>query len=165
MSIRLFEEFQRKNVAVKVGSLNSEGRAEEIVIAIPLKSQQGKAQELNEEFIKVIEYEYAVKYLEMMGIEPNPKMITNLLRNQPLSSCELSSGWNNSGSIADVLYIYPNKRKKKTFENSVDKFASVIEGTTANRKESVKFQPLLFEQSETMQLEEQRTVEEVKNIN
>jgi hypothetical protein len=52
---------------------------------------------LNEEFIKVIEYEYAVRYLEAMGIEPNQKMIQNLLKNQPLSSCELSSGWNNSG--------------------------------------------------------------------
>lgn len=72
---------------------------------------------MNEEFIKVIEYEYAVRYLEILGIEANPKMIANILKTNPLSSCELSSGWNNSGSLADVLYIYPNKKKKKSFEN------------------------------------------------
>jgi hypothetical protein len=68
------------------------------VITIPLKnSTNSKPQELNEDFIKVIEYEYAVRYLEILGIEPNAKMITNLLKSNPLSSCELSSGWNNSG--------------------------------------------------------------------
>lgn len=86
-----------------------------------MKNSQGaKPKELDETFIKVIEYEYAVRYLELMGIEPNPKMIQNLLKANPLSSCELTSGWNNSGSLADILYIYPNKRKKKTFENSRD---------------------------------------------
>lgn len=38
----------------------------------------------------------------------------------PLSSCEISSGWNNSGWLADVLYIYPNKAKKYTFEDELD---------------------------------------------
>ena len=47
--------------------------------------------------MKVIEFEYAVKYLEHMGIEPTPKMITRLLKNSPLSSCELVSGWSNTG--------------------------------------------------------------------
>ena len=47
--------------------------------------------------MKVIEYEYAVRYLEIIGIEANPGNIQRLLLKQPLSSCELSSGWNNSG--------------------------------------------------------------------
>ena len=35
-----------------------------------MKNSQGvKAQPLTEDFVKVIEYEYAVKYLEMMGVE------------------------------------------------------------------------------------------------
>jgi len=44
-----------------------------ICITIPLKNSQkenGKKYELNEEFIKVIEYEYAVRYLEILGINP-----------------------------------------------------------------------------------------------
>jgi len=43
-----------------------------------------------------------------------------LLRTQPLSSCEIVSGWNNSGSLADVLYIYPFKADKKTFDQDKD---------------------------------------------
>jgi len=33
----------------------------------------------------------------------------------------MSSGWNNSGWLADVLYIYPNKAKKYTFEDDLEK--------------------------------------------
>jgi len=71
---------------------------------------------INEEFIKVIEHEYAVKYLEKMGTAATSKAIQRLLKTQPLSSCEIVSGWNNSGALADVLYIYPLKRDKKTFD-------------------------------------------------
>lgn len=45
---------------------------------------------------------------------------------QPLSSCMLQSGWNNSGQVADVLYIYPFKGgdksddKFKTFDDNKD---------------------------------------------
>ncbi len=78
----MFEEFQKKNLVKKVGGLKStNAQSEELVISIPLKgSQNGKPQELNEEFIKVIEYEYAVRYLEVMGIEPNNRMIQNILK-------------------------------------------------------------------------------------
>jgi hypothetical protein len=64
----------------------------------------------------VIQHEYAVRYLEKMGIEANSKNIAKLLKTQPLSSCEFSPGWNNSGWLADVLYIYPNKLKKQSFD-------------------------------------------------
>ncbi len=47
--------------------------------------------------MRVIEYEYAVKYLEYLGTEPTQTNIANLLKNAPLSGCELSTGWNNSG--------------------------------------------------------------------
>ena len=46
----------------------------------------------------------------MMGIDPTTKMISQLLNNCPLSSCELKSGWSNTGRLADVLFIYPNKQ-------------------------------------------------------
>jgi hypothetical protein len=62
--------------------------------------------------VKVIQYEYAVRYLEKIGIEANARNIQRLLKTQPLSSCEFSPGWNNSGWLADVLHIYPNKIKK-----------------------------------------------------
>ena len=62
-------------MAPKVNKKANKG-TEEIVIAIPLKmSTQGKPKELDEAFIKVIEYEYAVRYLELMGIESSTKMI------------------------------------------------------------------------------------------
>lgn len=48
-----------------------------------------------------------------MGIYPTPKMIAQLLKNCPLSSCELSSGWSKTGWLADVLYIHPRKYNKK----------------------------------------------------
>jgi hypothetical protein len=42
------------------------------------------------------------------------------LKTQPLSSCEFSPGWNSSGWLADVLYIYPNKLKKQSFDTNRD---------------------------------------------
>ena len=77
--------------------------------------------------MKVIQYEYAVRYLEQMSIEPNAKNIANLLKTAPLSSCEFSPGWNNSGWLADVLYIYPNKVKKQTFETNRDAILQIKE--------------------------------------
>lgn len=83
---------------------------------------------INEEFIKVIEHEYAVKYLEMMGTAASNRAIQRLLKTQPLSSCEIVSGWNNSGALADVLYIYPLKKDKKTFDANKEElgFASKV---------------------------------------
>lgn len=83
---RLFEEFQKKNTAAKVSRVTSKTIPKEVVISIPLKSNADKKAELDDNFVKVIEYEYAVKYLEVMGIYPTPKMIANLLKSHPLSS-------------------------------------------------------------------------------
>jgi len=92
---------------------------------------------INEEFIKVIEHEYAVKYLEQLGSTATSQAIQRLLKTQPLSSCEIVSGWNNSGALADVLYIYPLKKEKKTFDANKDElgFAS---RTKLARKATVK---------------------------
>ena len=128
MSSRLYDEFMKK---LKVPMLqrnflktNKRGHDdfnkmanEELVICIPLKGGGGNKQvELDDNFVKVIQYEYAVRYLEKMGIEANPKNIARLLKTQPLSSCEFSPGWNSSGWLADMLYIYPNKLKKNSFD-------------------------------------------------
>jgi hypothetical protein len=55
-----------------------------------------------------------------MRINPTVRMITKVLKTAPLSSCEMTSGWNNSGWLADVLYIYPHKPKKYTFEDELE---------------------------------------------
>lgn len=68
----------------------------------------------------MIQHEYAVRYLEKMSVEANPSNIARLLKTQPLSSCEFAPGWNNSGWLADVLHIYPNKIKKQTFDSNRD---------------------------------------------
>ena len=98
---------------------NRSDKETEFVICIPLKGGSQQT-ELDDNFVKVIQYEYAVKCLEKMGIEANPKNIQKLLKTQPLSSCEFSPGWNSSGWLADMLYIYPNKLKKQSFDTNRD---------------------------------------------
>lgn len=90
---------------------------EEFIITIPLKGGKEKKRELDEEFAKVIELEYAVRYLEHMGINPTPNAIIRHLKSNPLSSCEISSSWNSTGWLADQLIIYP-MRKKLSFNES-----------------------------------------------
>jgi hypothetical protein len=122
MGLRLYEQFKKKHLSFvqpsKLSKKAPEEDATELCISIPLKSSaSGKDQrELDENFIKVVEYEYAIRYLETIGVEPNPKNIQKMLKDNPLSSCHLVSGYNNSGSMADVIYIYPNKKSKKNFE-------------------------------------------------
>ena len=50
-------------------------------ICLPLKGGGGSSQiDLDDNFVKVIQNEYAVRYLEKMGIEANPKNIARLLK-------------------------------------------------------------------------------------
>lgn len=71
---RLYDSFMQKNNLYARDKTNSFLKnGSEMCISIPLKTSQkdnGKKYELNEEFIKVIEYEYAVRYLEILGINP-----------------------------------------------------------------------------------------------
>jgi hypothetical protein len=136
---RLFEDFQKKNtgkfvsfesLVPKVSKVTSKTLPKDLVIAIPLKSNSDKRVELDDNFVKVIEYEYAVKYLELIGVSPTPKMISELLKNHPLSSCELSSGWSKTGWLADVIYIHlcPKsksglKAKNSIFDDTTDGFS------------------------------------------
>jgi len=52
---------------------------------------------LDENFVRIIEYEYAVKYLEYLGVRATQKNMEALLKSAPLYSCEIKSGWNNAG--------------------------------------------------------------------
>ena len=71
---RLYDAFMSKNnlYAKKQNDAFLKDGAN-LCITIPLKNSQketGKKYVLNEEVIKVIEYEYAVRYLEILGINP-----------------------------------------------------------------------------------------------
>ena len=77
MTNRLFEEFEKNNTAFKHRKFNTDQQVEldKFCIKIPLKNSQNLRSEsvkINEEFIKVIEHEYAVKYLESMGTMATP---------------------------------------------------------------------------------------------
>lgn len=140
MGLRLYEQFKKKHIAVSHQSkLTKQGPEEdttEMCIAIPLKSAANSKEnnELDENFIKVVEYEYSIRYLESIGVQPNPKNIQRLLKEKPLSSCECVSGYNNSGSSAEVIYIYPNKKTNKNFEQSRDQMLAIRE---AKEKEKI----------------------------
>jgi hypothetical protein len=107
----MFDEFQKKNKAPKKSRLKFPDMNDDVVITIPLKGGKFKQSELTDDFVKVIEYEYAVKYLEHMGVEPSIKMIAELLKRTPLSSCTMDSGSTNK----DFLSIFPKKKNPKTF--------------------------------------------------
>lgn len=55
------------------------------------------------------------------------------MKTQPLSSCEIVSGWNNSGALADVLYIYPLKKDKKTFDANKEELGFTTKAKTTNK--------------------------------
>ena len=69
MTNRLFEEFESKNTAFKHKKYKNHESESDFCIAIPFKNTEGgkKKLVLDEEFIKVIEHEYATKYLEAKG--------------------------------------------------------------------------------------------------
>ena len=64
---------------------------------IPLKGGGGPARKLDEDFIKVIQHEYAIRYLECLGLAPTQSNIDRVLEKAPLSSCDFapssSTGW------------------------------------------------------------------------
>jgi len=66
----MFSEFEKKNTAFKHKKYgDSEEDMSDFCIAIPFKNSEGlkKSLRLDEDFIKVIEHEYATRYLEKMA--------------------------------------------------------------------------------------------------
>ena len=83
MTQRLFDEFESQNTAFKFrkfkkGDLSND----KFCITIPLKNSQNMRGQvkLDEEFIKVIEHEYAVKFLEYNKTQATSQAITRLLK-------------------------------------------------------------------------------------
>lgn len=82
-------------------------------IEIKLNAAYAKEEfQIDETIIKIIENEYATKYLESLNIEPTLQNIRQLLTTKPLSDCQIiSGGWSGSGIVAENIYVIPNKRK------------------------------------------------------
>ena len=77
-----------------------------------VKLKSGQTQKMyDEDFIKAIEKEYAVRYLEQIGVNGTQANIDMFLEKAPLSSCEIVSGQNNpTTGIAESITIYPNRK-------------------------------------------------------
>lgn len=82
MSVRLFEEFQKHNTAFNYRKIAKNQKDQsQFKITIPLKNSSkvktkpnGSIQ-LDEDFIRVIEYEYAVRFLESQNTAPTQQSI------------------------------------------------------------------------------------------
>ncbi|KAL4441372.1 hypothetical protein ABPG74_013667 [Tetrahymena malaccensis] len=65
----------------------------------------------NKNFVKVIEHEYACRYLEKLNIEPNQKNIQFILKKYPIKNCDIKSEWNNNNFSADTIVISTRKKE------------------------------------------------------
>ena len=116
----LYENFMRKlkqEQHYQSFREKADNKKRNIKIEIQLKgATTSGTKTLDESMMKVIQNEYAVRYLEQLGLQPTQTNIEKVLKNAPLSSCEFQAVWNNSGWIADSITIYPSKPNKKTFD-------------------------------------------------
>ena len=63
--------------------------------------------------VKILEQEYASKYLESLNIEASQKNIAMILRMYPLKNCEITASWkNDAGLYADTITIVSRKSDK-----------------------------------------------------
>ena len=67
------------------------------------------------------------------------------------------SGWNNSGALADIIYIYPLKKDRKTFDKDKEElgFSSKNADKSKKKGDEVKIGQLTEEQK--------RQLDELKN--
>lgn len=61
-------------------------------------------------FVRAVEYEYAVKYLEFLGIEASPRNIANILLLAPFKDCVIVPTWETSDEVASTFVIHPKCR-------------------------------------------------------
>lgn len=95
---------------------------EDFCISIPLKGGQKlagtnvKPQEaLTPQFLKAIQEEYCIRYLEALGMPTTAQNRTRILTQKPLTGCDIQVQWTSSGWLADNVLIYPNKKANKSF--------------------------------------------------
>jgi hypothetical protein len=65
---------------------------------------------IDDAFARAVEYEYAVKYLEHLGIEANQKNIRTMLNVVPFRDCTIAPAWEATGEVATAFYIYPDTK-------------------------------------------------------
>jgi len=93
---------------------NQELPSKQVTITIPLRAGNEPVS-LTENFLKSLEREYAVRYLETVGIEANERQINKLLREMPLEQCEITEGrYQSTRMLANVVHIRPRVRKNST---------------------------------------------------
>jgi hypothetical protein len=83
--------------------------ANKFYFSIPLKPQD-KPVSFGDGFEKQYENEYAVRYLETIGVAPTPETLKMVHKNLPISKCRVTAAWKSRGWHADNLYITPHIR-------------------------------------------------------
>jgi len=82
-------------------------------ITIPLRYVAGQEIGNPEDYFKVINDEYATRYLEQLGVAPTHSNKQAVLRNMPLRECEMQASWaSRTSSVADSVTILPPQKKK-----------------------------------------------------
>eukprot|EP00826_Nyctotherus_ovalis_P042367 TRINITY_DN4349_c0_g1_i3.p2 TRINITY_DN4349_c0_g1~~TRINITY_DN4349_c0_g1_i3.p2 ORF type:complete len:171 (-),score=27.47 TRINITY_DN4349_c0_g1_i3:166-678(-) len=67
---------------------------------------------IDDKFVRAVEAEYAVKYLEYLGIEPTKKNAAILLATAPFKECRITPGWENTEEAPSSFVVYPPIRKR-----------------------------------------------------
>ena len=102
---KVFRKSQLSNADV------TNNKQHQIVISIPLRGAEPV--ELTKSFLNVIEREYAVRYLEMIGVDPSRKNIEKILKEMPLDHCSIESQWRQpSDWLAETIKIIPHAKAK-----------------------------------------------------
>mmetsp|Transcript_13228 Transcript_13228/g.24779 ORF Transcript_13228/g.24779 Transcript_13228/m.24779 type:complete len:530 (+) Transcript_13228:4028-5617(+) len=113
------------------GSKASDLYEKPVEITIYLKKRADPT-DLSEEFLKTIEQEYAVRYLELLGVAPTAKNVQKIKEQVPLVSCEIKGKWlRTSGWLADALTICPNRKPNMGPKPMSRQFSMRLEGQTS----------------------------------
>ena len=144
MSSRLYDEYMKRmksrlpKVYRKKDVLEA-AKKPPIQISVPLKGGS-EPKELNEDFINALKREYAVRYLESMGVDPTPNMIRKFLKEAPLKACDIKGGWQSSSWLADVVHIYPsgNTNKDLSLSSRETSGPAISDSALTQKKEDPK---------------------------
>lgn len=75
-------------------------------LAIPLHPQD-KPQDFPPSFQHHLREEYAVRYLEKLGVTPTPETMRLVESHVPIEKCAVTAAWKSRGWLADFVYIAP----------------------------------------------------------
>jgi len=131
-----------------------------IEIKIYLKQNFNKA-DVNEIFLQDLDIEYAIQYLEKMGIQPTKNNINRLLKLKPIDQCDFSLTLEQvRNKQIKLLHIHPNSKPQNEntfslkealtnldFEGIMMKTSTMNENSndqTKTNKREIKKEELLF---------------------